>query len=519
MVSAWLVIISIIMAFLVLACVIVLVILMGHPDDAGEAKIPRIVVIAGMWIAFASVLILPYDVANSQGGFGGIRVDIMWETCYMLLAIFLSAIIPFAFFFYESDMDDEKKDHCLDTQTCGAIKYTAAFFVVFALILIIMYVVLNTAHIPVTRVAQATTLVTEVSNSIINVDHACKDSVGCVTNTFTWNIPVTFPVFVMAFLAFWGWWFFALFAGVGLIALPLDLINAYRTRPTPMSTTQYFEEKRKLGERTAMLIKVGEKLQEEEKKPGKSRKEKSENEKLLRKFESHYYFIKKDYAILYTAHKLKGGNPLVPIAKLVMGILGLGMSACWIIHISIFVLPAKPYNPFLNTMFIALGNVAGGAFPLFGVVAFACFAYYLIWCVVKGNFKLGVRFLFWKIYPMEFGNTLMNAFLANTWIILLCSVPCIQFCATCFPVYARFTSINMLFGTQVQYLPFFSWFWNNNFFVIILVIFSFFTLVQLIIWPKDHAADIDAKLERINAADKTELNTDSANQKRKWLKF
>jgi hypothetical protein len=55
-----------------------------------------------------------------------------------------------------------------------------------------------------------------------------------------------------------------------------------------------------------------------------------------------------------------------------------------------------------------------------------------------------------QIYPMEVNNTLMNAFLINTWFILLISVPLVQFSAFAFPIYVRYTSINMLFGVQTK---------------------------------------------------------------------
>jgi hypothetical protein len=70
------------------------------------------------------------------------------------------------------------------------------------------------------------------------------------------------------------------------------------------------------------------------------------------------------------------------------------------------------------------------------------YSYYLLACAVKGNFKLGLRFFIWKIYPMELHKTYMNAFLVNTWVILLCSVPAVQFCAWAFPIYARYTDVN-----------------------------------------------------------------------------
>jgi len=199
------------------------------------------------------------------------------------------------------------------------------------------------------------------------------------------------------------------------------------------------------------------------------------------------------------SHKLRGGkgNPLVPIFKLIAGILSIGISLSWLIHIGVFILPPQPVNQFLNTFFLKLEDVANGAFPLFGIIAYSIWALFLLAAVVKGNFKLGVRFLIWKVYPMEVNNTLMNAFLANTWVILLCSVAAVQFCVRAFPVYANDTAINMLFGVQAQYVGFFKYFWVNNVFIYIIIILAGLTLIFLLIWPDDKGKLIEQQLKEM----------------------
>lgn len=52
-------------------------------------------------------------------------------------------------------------------------------------------------------------------------------------------------------------------------------------------------------------------------------------------------------------------------------------------------------NEFLNAFFIVLD----GVFPLFGVIAYGCFAFYLLWASVKGVTKLGMRLLFFEVRP------------------------------------------------------------------------------------------------------------------------
>jgi LMBR1 domain-containing protein 1 len=269
-----------------------------------------------------------------------------------------------------------------------------------------------------------------------------------VISKFTWEIPVSFPLYIVAFMAFLGWFFFTLFVGVGFIALPLDLLNEFRTRPEPMTTKTYFDERALLGGRTKTLLEIANKLSLEMEKKHTGAKKRQETRD-MRNLEKHYFYLKKDFQILTIAYKLRGGNPLEYFFKLVGGIIFGGISLSWWIHIAIYILPAKPVHPFLNNFFVALTeNVP--SFPLFGVLAFALWSFHLLFCVVKGNFRLGVRFLVFKLYPMEVGNTLMNAFLFNTWIILLTSIPAVQFCVEAFPIYTSDTQASVMFGTQVR---------------------------------------------------------------------
>jgi hypothetical protein len=48
---------------------------------------------------------MPYDVANLRSG-RSLRVDILWQIAFMLIAAFVVFIIPYTFFFYESDVDE-----------------------------------------------------------------------------------------------------------------------------------------------------------------------------------------------------------------------------------------------------------------------------------------------------------------------------------------------------------------------------------------------------------------------------
>ena len=64
------------------------------------------------------------------------------------------------------------------------------------------------------------------------------------------------------------------------------------------------------------------------------------------------------------------------------GVVGIGLSICWLLQILLYIFVYPPVTPFLNTLFIQLDS----AFPLFGTVAFGIFCFYLI----------GTRYLLWS---------------------------------------------------------------------------------------------------------------------------
>ena len=54
-----------------------------------------------------------------------------------------------------------------------------------------------------------------------------------------------------------------------------------------------------------------------------------------------------------------------------------------------------------------------------------------------------------------------------TWcsLILLCVLPCVQFCTQAFNTYARLTDADVLFSSTMRYLKFFKYFWAYNAFL------------------------------------------------------
>ncbi|XP_071703695.1 LIMR family protein At5g01460-like [Rutidosis leptorrhynchoides] len=90
---------------------------------------------------------------------------------------------------------------------------------------------------------------------------------------------------------------------------------------------------------------------------------------------------------------------------------------------------------------------------------------------------LGLRLVFITIHPMKWGATLMNSFLFNVALILLCSISVIQFCSTAFAYYAQATAAQEIFGHTLQSLRGIKYLYKYNIFQIAFVVLAGLTLV------------------------------------------
>ncbi|GMH57178.1 hypothetical protein TrRE_jg3308, partial [Triparma retinervis] len=428
----FLLIVAIIVVIILLAINVYLIVYFQHPDDKNESYLPKFLILIGFTIAQCSILLLPLDVANKEGysgcdGYdtavcGGIDMALLWEITYLAVLVYVVLLIPFAIFYYEAD---DGQGNLKESMFCQAFKYEICVLIISTLTLVLMYFFLGTTNIPVTTYSASFS--SSVSSSVpagswtdtTQPPPFAAWSAADVTNAASTlpgadgfvSLKVTFPVYVMAMEGFVGWFFFVIFAGVGLSALPVDLVCAFIYRPRHMDAVEFAEAQLSVRQRVNDLIEIGE---------------------LLKLCHENY-------------HKY---NPLVPIFKLFLGIISLILSLLWVVQICIFILPSPPLTPFLNDYFQWFDTW----FPLFGVLSVGIFAVYLQFCVIKGCFKFGVRFFFITLHPMKMNGTYMNSFLFNLGLILLCSLPVVQFSVLAFGDYARFTNVNQIFGVQIKYL-------------------------------------------------------------------
>ncbi|GMH91355.1 hypothetical protein TrST_g2166 [Triparma strigata] len=510
----WFLVAVAVVGFLILLVInVYLIVAYQHPDDKNEAYFPKFLILIGFTLAQGSVLLLPLDVANnaaytgcaySSSSCGGLNMSLVWEIIYLTILTYVILLIPFAIFYYESD---DGLGNAKNSMFCSALKYEIVVLVCSVLTLVLMYTYLGYTEIPVSTYA-----LTVVDNTVGSITAGswtdtsnpppfsdltttdfenAENALPSTTSTIT--MLVTFPIYCMALLGFVGWFFFVFFAGVGLASLPVDLICGYVYRPRHMDAIEFAEAQLSVRTRVNELIEIGELLKRERAAKEDSsqgywarRRGNKADRQTVNKFKQAVYMLENDVEELKLCHENYASyNPLIPIFNLFLGIIAMVLSLLWILQICLFILPSPPLTPFLNDYFEWFDTW----FSLFGVISVAVFSFYLECCVVKGCFKFGVRFFFITLHPMKLNGTYMNSFLFNLGLILLCSLPVVQFSTIAFADYARFTNVNQIFGVQIKYLQFFSYFWTTNAFIYAILGMAVLSTAYLMCKPRDLPAD------------------------------
>lgn len=507
-----------------------------HPDDKNEAYFPKIVVIIGIMLAGATCLLLPLDVANKEGyagcdGYdsklcGGMNMSLFWEIFFWLIPTWVFLMIPFSTFYYEADDGmlmagtSVNPNPVKKSKILSALCYTIGTVLFITIVFVVAYFTSAEAKIPVADY-QGLDLVTAAALGADRRGVVYKTSGGGGNFTYddlqdmTGNIydqayvsgvqdignidlmmQVSVSTFFAALMAWLGWFLFAIFGGIGLAAMPLDLILVFKHRPRHMDAVEYAESQKNLKDRVNELVEIGELIKiEREANPemgsvggvrnylnAEKRKEARIERQALLEFKQGVYLLEQDVEDFKACtSNYENYNPLKPYLCLFFGICSFVISLAWIVHICVYVFPSPPASTFLNAYFAWFDKW----FTLFGVLSVALFTIYLLFAAVTGCFKFGLRVACISLHPMKLGKTYMSSFLFNTGLVLLCALPVVQFSAQAFSDYARDSTINQIFNVQIDNLPFFGYWFANNIFVYIFVGFAALTSIYLCVRPKD----------------------------------
>ena len=456
----------------------------------------------------------------------------MWDAVFWLVPIWVFVLIPFATFYYESDDGMLMAGTAYDpnpvkrSRIGEAMCYEVFVLIVVGLIFLVTYLLLSDTDIPVQTYTMSSVSISSMIpsqtynlpatgnfsiNSLQDMNSADAQYYGAVQNDGeeTITLQVSVSTFFAGLMAWLGWWLFAVFGGIGLAALPLDMVLEFVNRPKHMDAVEFAEAQMSLRERVNELVDIGEliKVERDQKVTAgikltgwsidsETRKAARDERQALLGFKQAVFLLEQDVEDFQAMTvNYENYNPLVPIISLILGICAAIMSLFWFLHIFVFIVPDPPLAPFLNNYFKWFDEW----FPLFGVLSVALFVVYLLFCAVKGCFKFGVRFMFFQIHPMKVGKTYMSSFMFNIGLVLLCALPVVQFAQEAFSDYAAFSEIRQIYGVQVQNLKFFSGFFQKNVFIFIFLSFFLLAGIYLACRPRDQSANAEALRDRLRA--------------------
>jgi LMBR1 domain-containing protein 1 len=310
-------------------------------EDRNTAWMPKIAVVLGLTLAALVVLLPPLDVANRSSG-GELDVSLLYQVMFVAIAVIVVVVIPFLIFYYEAEDPESARG-----QLCWAIVYETVTLASAATVLVVMWIFLGRAQIPVTQYVYAGPLLDATAETPAA---GCGVSSGCVPGESSfYEIGVTPVVYIMALSSFVGWFFLALFGGIGMAALPLDLMLAYKSRPQsitpqvsrslwertfwggtcclndvgsdhglladaapPHIVQDYAKQRIMLHERAQRLRAIGQGLG-----LNAAHDRNRKTRVAYNKFKQAVYFLEQDWAKVTIAYKQRGGNPLRCVASLV----------------------------------------------------------------------------------------------------------------------------------------------------------------------------------------------------------
>jgi LMBR1 domain-containing protein 1 len=465
MVNPVLIIVAVIFLILLAVGNFYILVYFSSEEDKNTAWFPKIIVVFSLTLVCANILMLPLDVANNNNG--GLPMEIIWIVAYSLTGALSLVVIPFTIFYYEAE--DPTEDNV--DQIKQAIFWSLGSLIIFAIVTTILYLTIGVVEVPVTKLFASWQL---------SDDYTSCNNCTSVPNQYV-EYRVSVILYIISMLTIIGVFLFILFGGIGMAALPIDLIYGYRYRPRYMNADEYKRAKAKIEIRVNSLVEKGNKLKDKWSTSGGRPRSRRDKQK-YNDFRSDVFLLEEDWKRLDKSYNRGLGPRVLSVvwawAQLVLGLFSIAISILWIIQVILYQAANPPISPFLNTLFIALDS----AFGLFGTVAYGLFSFYLLWTVIKGNFKFGLKIPFiFEIHPMKVGETMMNSFLFNCLLLLFASMAVVQFCTAAFSEYTTFTAIDIIFNVGVRNLEGVRYIWFYYYWVWICL--AILSGVFLIIFP------------------------------------
>lgn len=227
-----------------------------HYEEEGvgpENRGIRAIVIAGFTLSYFVIFLLPIDVRNSRND-GGLDMETFWSAMFIIIVICSIFVLPLSMFLHDARGDDG----IIKNNKAWRRTFTSFIFYIIGLIIVtgITFAIFNTAKLPIIDVGCSNWLDADASIQAKNI---------CQTQTERFlEFTVRFDIYLIALFCFLGWWMFVVFGGVGLTALPMDLIVGYIDRPQPISAATHQAKKKLCRDTAEALLKIATELQEKD---------------------------------------------------------------------------------------------------------------------------------------------------------------------------------------------------------------------------------------------------------------
>ena len=375
------------------------------PEDKWTAWAPKVLFILCLSLACFNVLMLPLDVANqslSGVGSGGLPIRGIAIVCFLTSICIVFTIIPFCVFWYEG-IDDGSGG----SQLGHAMKWTIPTIIVVLLIFVMAWEFGKKTPINVNMLVAPMLPV----GDFLNIQPGCS-AFTCSKWSYTQQMSIEFIIYVLGISSILAWVIMAIFGGIGLACLPIDLILAFTDRPKPITLDIYSKNKLTMAEDSKRLITTAESIQE--------RQKKDMSQKIRRKLKLEEAAFRRDvmnlerkYIRNEDSYRRFGGNALLGYLRFYTGCIGSVLSFLWVLHCCLYLLPVywglDPLSPFLNDFF---NSFADNDIPFLGTFFYGLFSFWLMMCVIKGNSKMGMRILFVAVHPLKYFYSITNVELA-----------------------------------------------------------------------------------------------------------
>lgn len=491
MVDPFLVIVVIVMMIVMFIMNVYLVVHYSHPLESKfwGAIVWKILMVFALLIIEWEILTLPLDVSNTHQN-GNLDMKGFWYTVTMTSWCLLFLLLPLAYFFYETEGDQ------LKSRICQTTWMMSSFIIIWVLIVFLTYPFMNKSDIPIDSVDWNMSLT--VNSGVLLSYSSTSTSDSCSLSSTTFKTEISFAVYMIGLLSFIGWWIFVFFLGVGLVAIPMDLINEFRNRPVRIEQGEFNRRRTKLLQHVTKLRKDGKQLESvketvEKSKGIKGWKNKKVFNRDLNKHEIQWMIAEREFLLLEKITKISKLEPCLYVLKLLIGIFFILWSIVWLIHIILWVIAksASDYvHPFLNGLLEGIRQIN---VDFISATIFALLAIYLLFATIKGNVKFGLRFFWITFYPLRPNETFVSSFVFNVWLIQLWTFSLLQFLVRNFSMFARNTDAFKIFQIQVRYAWFFKWFWTSEFFSWFLLFWTCIAFIYLMCKPAERLS-LDSKM-------------------------